>query len=161
MSTFVVNSFSISIDGYGAGLRQSMEHPLGVGGMSLHDWAFATRTFRQMFGNEGGSTGLDNDFAARGFSNIGASILGGNMFGPIRGAWSDERKHSWMKCTWKFPRPSWGPARPCSRESISRPWGTNAPSMSHYRTRRILFSIGVEPLSLIPGQLRPFGDIDG
>jgi hypothetical protein len=67
-----VHCFAVSLDGYGAGPGQDLDNPLGVGGVALHDWAFATRTFRQMFGSEGGTTGIDNDFAARGFTNIGA-----------------------------------------------------------------------------------------
>ena len=67
-----VHGFSISLDGYGAGPNQDVHNPLGVGGVALHEWAFATRTFRQMFGSDGGTTGIDDDFAARGFSNIGA-----------------------------------------------------------------------------------------
>jgi len=90
-----VHSFSISLDGYGAGPNQSADNPLGVGGMALHEWAFATRTFQKMFGNEGGATGLDDDFAARGFSNIGAWIIGRNMFGPIRGEWPDDNWKGW------------------------------------------------------------------
>jgi len=76
MSKLRVNSFSISIDGYGAGPNQSLENPLGVGGESLHEWMIATRTFRQMSGYEGGTTGEDDEFTARGFRNIGAWILG-------------------------------------------------------------------------------------
>src|SRR5258708_18940556 len=90
-----VHGFAISIDGYGAGPRQDHDNPLGVGGMALHEWAFATRTFRQMFGEEGGTTGIDDEFAARGFRNIGAWILGRNMFGPVRGAWPDESWKGW------------------------------------------------------------------
>ena len=80
-----VHCFALSLDGYGAGPEQSIDHPLGVGGVALHEWAFATRTLRQMFGQEGGSTGIDDGFAARSFSGIGAWILGRNMFGPVRG----------------------------------------------------------------------------
>jgi dihydrofolate reductase len=90
-----VRCFAVSIDGYGAGPRQDIENPLGVGGTALHEWSFATRTFRQMFGQDGGSTGIDDDFAARGFRDIGAWILGRNMFGPIRGAWPDESWRGW------------------------------------------------------------------
>jgi dihydrofolate reductase len=90
-----VHGFTISVDGYGAGPNQSLDNPLGVGGVALHEWAFATRTFRQMFGSEGGTTGIDDDFAARGFSNIGAWIIGRNMFGPIRGPWPDEAWKGW------------------------------------------------------------------
>src|SRR3954463_8863746 len=74
-----VSSFSISLDGYGAGPDQSLENPLGTGGKALHEWAFLTRTFRQMFGQTGGSTGIDDDFASRGFANVGAWIMGRNM----------------------------------------------------------------------------------
>jgi dihydrofolate reductase len=92
---FRVHSFAISIDGYGAGPDQSLDNPLGVGGMALHEWAFATRTFRRMFWQEGGATGIDDGFAARGFRDIGAWILGRNMFGPIRGPWLDESWRGW------------------------------------------------------------------
>jgi dihydrofolate reductase len=95
MSKLRVHAFSVSIDGYGAGPNQSLDNPLGVGGPLLHEWAFATRTFQTIFGNDGGSTGVDDDFAARGFSNIGAWILGRNMFGPIRGAWPDDTWKGW------------------------------------------------------------------
>ena len=95
MTKLRVHSFSISLDGYGAGPNQSVDNPLGVGAMALHQWAFATRTFQKMFGNEGGATGVDDDFAARGFSNIGAWILGRNMFGPIRGEWPDDSWKGW------------------------------------------------------------------
>jgi dihydrofolate reductase len=91
-----VNSFSVSLDGYGAGPAQSLDNPLGVGGERLHDWMFGTRTFQRMHsGGEGGSTGVDDEFAVRGFANIGAWILGRNMFGPVRGAWPDERWRGW------------------------------------------------------------------
>jgi dihydrofolate reductase len=90
-----VQSFSISLDGYGAGPNQDLDNPLGVGGMALHEWAFATRTFQRMHGKDGGRTGIDDDFAARGFANIGAWILGRNMFGPVRGAWPDDAWKGW------------------------------------------------------------------
>lgn len=91
-----VESLSVSLDGYAAGPDQSLEHPLGRGGMALHDWAFGTRTFQQkVFGKEGGSTGPDDAFAARGFENIGAWILGRNMFGPVRGPWPDHEWKGW------------------------------------------------------------------
>ena len=97
MSKLRVESFTISIDGFGAGPNQDLDNPLGVGGTSLHGWAFSTRTFqRAVFGSEGGSTGtIDDDFAARGFRNIGAWILGRNMFGPVRGPWPDENWRGW------------------------------------------------------------------
>src|SRR5205823_12409551 len=74
---------------------QSLQNPLGVGGMALHEWAFSTRTFHRMFGNDGGATGIDDDFAARGFANMGAWILGRNLFGPVRGPWPDDRWKGW------------------------------------------------------------------
>ncbi len=95
MSKLRVASFSVSIDGFSAGLQQSLENPLGVGGMALHEWFFPTATFQRMFGKEAGTTGVDNDFAVRGFTNIGAWILGRNMFGPIRGPWPDETWKGW------------------------------------------------------------------
>ena len=90
MSKVKVQSFSLSLEGYGAGPEQSLENPLGKGGLGLHEWAFSTRTFQRMFGNDAGATGIDEDFAARGFANLGAWILGRNMFGPVRGPWPDE-----------------------------------------------------------------------
>ena len=91
-----VHGFSISLDGYGAGPGQSLENPLGVGGTALHKWVLPTRTFQKMlFGKEGGTTGPDDDFAARGIANLGAWILGRNMFGPVRGPWPDDIWKGW------------------------------------------------------------------
>jgi dihydrofolate reductase len=91
-----VESFTISLDGYGAGPNQDIDNPLGVGGTDLHRWAFPTRSFQQvLFGKSGGTTGVDDDFAARGFRNVGAWILGRNMFGPIRGSWPDMNWKGW------------------------------------------------------------------
>jgi dihydrofolate reductase len=90
-----VASFTMSIDGYGAGPDQDLANPLGVGGAALHEWAFATRTFQRMLGNEAGCTDIDDEFAAQGFANVGAWILGRNMFGPIRGAWPDDQWKGW------------------------------------------------------------------
>ncbi|MCW5799996.1 MAG: Dihydrofolate reductase [Nitrospira sp.] len=95
MTRLRVHCFSISMDGYGAGPSQSPDHPLGVGGLALHEWIFPTRTFHRMQGEEGGTTDMSDRFAARGFENIGAWILGRNMFGPIRGAWPDETWKGW------------------------------------------------------------------
>lgn len=96
MTRVRVESFAVSIDGFGAGPDQSLANPLGVGGMALHEWALPTRTFqRRVFGQEGGTTGIDDDFAARGFDNVGAWILGRNMFGPIRGPWPDLDWKGW------------------------------------------------------------------
>lgn len=106
MSKLRVNNFSISIDGYGAGPNQSLENPLGVGGESLHDWVVATRTFRETYGNIGGTTGADDEFTARGFDNIGAWIMGRNMFGPIqRGPWQDDGWKGWWGDTPPYHTP--------------------------------------------------------
>jgi dihydrofolate reductase len=95
MSKVKVAAFTVSLDGFGAGPRQSLEAPLGVGGEQMHEWMFPTRTFKQLFGAEGGSTGVDDRFAARSFENVGAWILGRNMFGPVRGPWPDESWKGW------------------------------------------------------------------
>jgi dihydrofolate reductase len=95
MSKLKVHALAISIDGYGAGPNQNLENPLGSGGLALHDWLFATRTFQRMHGKDGGVTGIDDEFAARGWENIGACIMGRNMFGPVRGPWPDDRWKGW------------------------------------------------------------------
>jgi dihydrofolate reductase len=105
MSRLRVSSFSISLDGYGAGPAQSLDDPLGVGGESLHRWMIQTRTFRRMSGNDGGSTDVDDKFVARGFSGVGAWILGRNMFGPVRGPWPDESWKGWWGDTPPYHTP--------------------------------------------------------
>jgi dihydrofolate reductase len=104
MSKLRVHNFTISLDGYGAGPHQSLDNPMGVGAIPMHAWAFATRTFSQMHGGASGApgaagaagaTGIDDDFMARGFANIGAWIIGRNMFGPIRGEWPDDQWKGW------------------------------------------------------------------
>jgi dihydrofolate reductase len=99
MGKLGVRCFSVSIDGFGAGPNQDLQNPLGIGGMALHEWFFPTRTFQKMHANGNadadGATGIDDDFAARGFVDVGAWILGRNMFGPIRGAWPDEAWNGW------------------------------------------------------------------
>ena len=96
MTRVRVESFTISLDGYGAGPHQDASNPLGIGGTDLHQWLFPTRTLqRTLFGNDGGTTGVDDDFASRGFQNVGAWILGRNMFGPIRGPWPDMDWKGW------------------------------------------------------------------
>jgi dihydrofolate reductase len=95
MTRFRVSAFGISADGFGAGAEQSINNPMGVGGLAMHGWAFETKTFRAMHGKEGGSTGVDEEFAARSFENVGAWILGRNMFGPVRGSWGDESWKGW------------------------------------------------------------------
>jgi dihydrofolate reductase len=103
MSKLRVNAFSISIDGYGAGPDQALDRPMGSGGMALHEWVFGTKTFKRMHAEFGGSlvtdegdgAGVDDDFAARGFENVGAWIMGRNMFAPTRGPWSDDGWKGW------------------------------------------------------------------
>lgn len=102
MARLIASGFTISLDGYGAGPRQSLKEPLGAGGENLHGWLVGTRTFKRMHGGgEGGDTGIDEDFAARSMAGIGAWILGRNMFGPVRGPWPDESWRGW-----------WGPNPP-------------------------------------------------
>jgi dihydrofolate reductase len=101
VSRLIVHSFTISLDGYGAGPNQSLDAPLGEGGEALHEWLVGTEFFMRMTGREGGTTGIDNAVAARGMANIGAFILGRNMFGPVRGPWPDDSWRGW-----------WGPNPP-------------------------------------------------
>jgi dihydrofolate reductase len=95
MSRLRVGNFSLSLDGFGAGPDQSPDNPLGVGGAALHDWFIPSRTFQRVHGKEGGTSGVDDDFAARAHANVGAWIMGRNMFGPVRGPWPDERWTGW------------------------------------------------------------------
>jgi len=95
MSKLRVNCFSVSFDGYSAGPDQSLENPLGIGAMQVFNWVFATQSHHQMIGQPGGETGMDNDLANRGFENVGAWILGRNMFGPVRGPWPDDSWKGW------------------------------------------------------------------
>ena len=101
MSLVRVACFAVSVDGYGAGPNQDIDNPLGIGGLALHGWSHATRTFQKMFGKEGGTAGTDDDFVARATENVGAWILGRNMFGPVRGPWPDGSWKGW-----------WGPNPP-------------------------------------------------
>jgi dihydrofolate reductase len=95
MSKVRVAGFAVSVDGFGAGPEQSLEHPLGVGGPELHNWFYPTQTFRSMFGQEGETEGADARFAQASGEGFGAFILGRNMFGPIRGEWPDEEWKGW------------------------------------------------------------------
>jgi dihydrofolate reductase len=90
-----VHNFAISLDGYAAGPNQSLDNPLGVGGTRLHEWVFATRFGRQTHGMNDGAEGLDDEFIARGDAGIGATIMGRNMFGPIRGPWGNDEWRGW------------------------------------------------------------------
>jgi dihydrofolate reductase len=105
MSKVKVAAFSISLDGYGAGPRQSLEHPLGVRGTELHGWFFPTDVFKKMQGQSGGSRGTDNDMALQSFDNVGAWILGRNMFGPVRGPWPDDSWKGWWGDTPPYHTP--------------------------------------------------------
>lgn len=94
-SKIKVGCFSISLEGYGAGLLQNMENPLGVRGMDLHTWIFTTKAFGKMSGKDDGTEGVDNEFIEKSFENVGAWIMGRNMFGPIRGKWPDDKWKGW------------------------------------------------------------------
>ena len=95
MSRLKVQAFTVSIDGYGAGPDQSLQAPLGVGGESLHQWFYPTRTFQQLVGGVDGTTDMDDQLAQRGLANLGAWIMGRNMFGPVRGPWPDDTWKGW------------------------------------------------------------------
>ena len=95
MSKLRVLCYSVSLDGFSAGTDQGLEFPLGVRGPELMEWFFPTRVFQRMYGSGDGETGVDNGFAERGFDNLGAWILGRNMFGPVRGPWPDESWRGW------------------------------------------------------------------
>jgi dihydrofolate reductase len=101
MSKVRVGGFTISLDGFGAGPEQTLEHPLGRRGRELHQWLFGTRFFKSMIGQDGGSEGVDQAYADRAMSGFGAFILGRNMFGPSRGPWTDDGWKGW-----------WGPNPP-------------------------------------------------
>ena len=90
-----VAAFGLTLDGFGAGPDQSLDNPLGVRGPEMMQWAFPTRFFHAMQGKEGGETGVDNSMAEQSFHNIGAWIMGRNMFGPVRGLWPDEKWQGW------------------------------------------------------------------
>lgn len=95
MTKFLALNISVSDDGFMAGPNQSEESPLGENSMLLHSWVFATEAFQAKFGGSDGAVGIDNDFIERGFTNIGATIMGRNMFGPIRGEWPDDKWKGW------------------------------------------------------------------
>ena len=105
MSRVRVESFTISLDGYGAGPDQTLEHPLGIGGEALHDWLVSTRSWRSLHGQDGGVASVDDEFATRAHAGVGAWIMGRNMFGPVRGPWPDDRWRGW----WGDDPPFHGP----------------------------------------------------
>ncbi len=95
MTKVIVSGFSLSVDGFGAGPEQSLEDPLGKRGEELHTWMISTSMFHRMSGKDGGSEGIDNDYATRSMDGFGAFILGRNMFGPVRGDWPDNKWKGW------------------------------------------------------------------
>jgi dihydrofolate reductase len=105
MSKVRVHCFAVSADGFGAGPKQGLNNPLGVGGERLHDWFVPTRTFQKMCGKEGGTTGVDDEFAQRGIEGLGAWILGRNMFSPSRGDWPDDGWKGWWGKTPPYHTP--------------------------------------------------------
>jgi dihydrofolate reductase len=105
MSKVRVAAFSVSMDGFGAGPRQDLKNPLGVRGTELHSWFFPTDVFKKMRGGDSGTTGVDNDFGAKSFENVGAWILGRNMFGPVRDRWADDSWKGWWGDTPPYHTP--------------------------------------------------------
>jgi dihydrofolate reductase len=105
MTKLRVHNLTVSVDGYAAGPDQSLENPMGVGGRHLHGWMFATRMGHALLGKEGGSEGVDQEFAARGDVGVGATIMGRNMFGPIRGSWGDDQWKGWWGETPPYHHP--------------------------------------------------------
>jgi dihydrofolate reductase len=95
MSRLRVHCLSMSLDGYVAGPHQSLEEPIGLGGEGLHAWMFECRTWREMTGQAGGTEGVDDGFMAVGFDGIGATVMGRNMFGPVRGPWAPVAGKEW------------------------------------------------------------------
>src|SRR5260370_13794759 len=97
MAKLRVHNLSVSVDGYAAGPDQDLDNPLGVGGERLHGWVFKTRYGRRMIGEEGGDEGLDDEVLPRGDAGIGATVMGRNMFGPIRARWADDESKGWWR----------------------------------------------------------------
>ena len=106
MSKLHVRSFAVSIDGYGAGPSQSLEHPLGVRGPELVEWFFNTRTWRAMHGQSRGETGVDHEMGRARLCRVRCLDLGRNMFGPVRGPWPDESWTGWWGDEPRTTRPS-------------------------------------------------------
>jgi dihydrofolate reductase len=105
MSRVVIPTIAVSLDGYMAGPHQSLDDPKGAGGAHLHEWVFATRAGRAMIGQTGGETGIDDDIIRRSFVGVGATIMGRNMFGPVRGDWADESWRGWWGDSPPFHHP--------------------------------------------------------
>lgn len=105
MARLRVHNFTLSVDGFAAGPNQRIGHPLGEGGMQLHEWIFQTASFRAMGGEEGGDTGLNDQLFRARTENVGATIMGRNMFGPMRGPWVDETWRGWWGTNPPFHTP--------------------------------------------------------
>mgnify|MGYP003693649089 CR=1 FL=1 len=105
MSRVRVAAFSVSLDGFSAGPRQDLQSPLGVRGPEIFAWFFQTDVFRKMHGQADGARGVDSDFALRSFENVGAFILGRNMFGPVRGPWPTTSWKGWWGDTPPYHTP--------------------------------------------------------
>jgi dihydrofolate reductase len=118
-----VHNFSVSLDGYAAGPNQSLDEPLGVGGEELHNWLVATHTFHKIYGEAGGNEGVDDRFAAAGEVGVGATIMGRNMFGPIRGDWPDDEWKGWWGDEPPYHHPTFVLTH-YPRESITMEGGT-------------------------------------
>jgi dihydrofolate reductase len=123
MQKIRIRNFSISIDGFGAGPLQEVNNPLGIGGMDLHQWFFPTDVFQKMVSGKSGRLGIDNDIAKKGFENLGACIMGRNMFGPVRGGWKDNDWKGWWGENPPFHCPVYVLTNH-SRESIMMEGGT-------------------------------------
>src|SRR3954464_11053790 len=146
VSKLRVNAFTVSADGFGAGRDQSRDQPLGRGGEQLHQWFVPTRTFqRNVMRRDEGTTGIDDDFAARSFENLGAWIMGRNMFGPVRGPWPDDQWKGWWGANPPYHVPVFvlthHPRAPlerwrAARCSISSPTGSRRRSPGRGRRRR-------------------------
>ena len=123
MAKLVVRAFTMSLDGFSSAPNQSLENPFGEGGIAIMDWALATRTFKTMFGSEGGTTGIDDSFAAKADEGVGATIMGRNMFAPIRGPWLDEDWKGWWGANPPYHHPVFVLTK-YPRQSISMEGGT-------------------------------------
>jgi dihydrofolate reductase len=155
MQKLRVECFSISLDGYGAGPDQSLDNPLGVGGPELHNWFFPTDTFQKMHSAGKGELGVDNDIAIKGFKNIGAWIMGRNMFGPIRGEWVDGNWKGW----WGDNPPYHCPVYVLTnhaRESIKMEGGTTF----HFITKGIEYALETAKISAEGKDIRLGGGVN-
>jgi dihydrofolate reductase len=169
VSKLRVQSFAVSIDGYGAGPGQDLQNPLGVGGPELMEWFFHTRVWRRMHGHDDGETGVDNEMAERGFAGIGAWILGRNMFGPVRGPWPDESWKGWwgeeppyhtpVFVLTHYPRPPLG--KVVSRKVVSRQYSEKLPAAPDGKYVTIRYETVFENKASAVETITPMLDPDG